>query len=174
MFRVGQKVVCIKRGEWTDVSDEIVPRYGFVYTIRAIDCAIWLRFEEIINEPQRYMDGFGEKGFHASRFRPAKTTDTGMAVLNSLLLPTPKKKRIKEPAGRALTDLTVPPGTLASYRGTKDAKQNCPDWLEGLQPFCLRARERDDVRLGNSPRHVGEHDRGAATCGTNHMSGATN
>lgn len=74
-FRVGQKVVCVKRGRWIGgYRNEIDPVYGVVYTIREIETdsphGTMLRFAEIVNRKRRYSEGVSEARYWAIHFRP--------------------------------------------------------------------------------------------------------
>ena len=75
MFKVGQKVVCVKPpdvGGWWGWEEH--PVIGETYTVRG--CFIGsngmpaILLEEIVNEPAEYASGFREFGFRANRFRP--------------------------------------------------------------------------------------------------------
>jgi len=78
----GAKVVCTRR-KWRDVwPGEIAPSFGQILTIRetreAVDGlgGLDLLFEEIVNAPQHYREGFLECGWHHSRFAPLVSTKT--------------------------------------------------------------------------------------------------
>jgi hypothetical protein len=99
-FRVGQRVVCVKRDAWTDALSQLpleadnFPVFGMVYTVRTIDAAhgnLYLRFEEIVNAPRNYVNGLDECNFWAARFRPVKETD--ISIFTAMLAPTPKQKQ---------------------------------------------------------------------------------
>lgn len=74
-FRVGMKVVSIKRGAWRrsegGTVDGPAPQFGCVYTIRGFDISSGrgLLLEEIVGV-HHYANG-AERGWDASRFRPA-------------------------------------------------------------------------------------------------------
>lgn len=104
-FRVGQKVVCIKRGPWKKMhAREIGPTYGDILTIRGITDdrhGVYLRFYEIRNPPVSTDPDTGcldEAKFNAKGFRPLieRPTDTGFAILKRLEIPSDRK--IKERA----------------------------------------------------------------------------
>lgn len=84
-FRVGQQVVCIKRGAWNPplYPQESGPIHGGVYTITAI-------------HKGRVTAGLILDGFDpfvrwcASRFRPVKETD--ISIFTDMLVPTPKQE----------------------------------------------------------------------------------
>lgn len=96
-FRVGQLVCCIKEGVWKKANREgfIHPDKGGIYTIRTIESAvapgyegrILLRFEEIINEPCRFLDGFKEIQWLGDWFRPL--TRRNIEIVESLKAPPP-------------------------------------------------------------------------------------
>ena len=97
-FRVGQKVVCIKRGPWTHRdTGEVCPNYGDVLTIRAIDISpkgMFLRFVEIVNKPRQYTDSFGEANFWAPRFRPAVEASTDISELREIVADVFRKAQV--------------------------------------------------------------------------------
>jgi len=72
-FKIGEKVVCI--GNFEKRPNEIDPIKGEIYTIREIiqnrpnDGKTGLKFEEIINLPQKYNEGFSECNFLSDKFR---------------------------------------------------------------------------------------------------------
>lgn len=80
MFKVGDKVVCVKKGKWTyedtDPSFIKFPRHGMILTVRKTSMEygkLYLFFEEIVN-PNEYMDLEGEiikqePSFYSERFR---------------------------------------------------------------------------------------------------------
>jgi hypothetical protein len=89
-FRVGQKVVCVKKGPWTieariDAAFWVpyLPQKGDVLTIRDIDEG-HLRFVEIINPVRSFTNVTGEARFARHQFRPVQSTDTGMAILEQI------------------------------------------------------------------------------------------
>lgn len=73
-FHVGQEVTKKNADPWEYEGDgEIQPRFGVVYTVRAIefgDDGPYLLLNEIRNTPCQYDDGFGERSFYAENFRP--------------------------------------------------------------------------------------------------------
>jgi hypothetical protein len=91
-FRVGQLVACIN-SEWPQSQSEglATPVKGEVYTIREIyDDAVdgaYLRFEEIVNPPRFYDEGFFEKCFVGRCFRPL--TQQNIDIVESLKAPPP-------------------------------------------------------------------------------------
>ena len=91
-FRVGMKCVCIKEGPWDGGhNDEACPNKGDILTIRAIesrDGECWLRFEEIINSPRHYYEGWGEADFVARAFRPLIERKTSISIFTEMLKPT--------------------------------------------------------------------------------------
>ncbi len=94
MFKVGQKVVCIKDSPWKSCTlGEITPQLGCIYTIRSINPGsinlgkIFLRFDEIKNKHFRYSDGFGEAQFISSSFRPVVERKTDISIFTSMLTP---------------------------------------------------------------------------------------
>lgn len=78
----GAKVVCTRRVWLSAVSGETCPAFGQVLTIREtrpsnyVGGGLDLLFEEIINPPMHYADGFTEAGWHHTRFRPLVPTKT--------------------------------------------------------------------------------------------------
>jgi hypothetical protein len=69
-FRIGEKVVCIDGRKELDRGvyyDETFPQEGCVYTVRGLDSGVLL--EEIVNEPQEYVEGLKEVSFRSERFR---------------------------------------------------------------------------------------------------------
>lgn len=92
-FYVGQRVVCIRDG-WSGFFGEIFPVCGCIYTIRDIEPGVldpshlFLRFEEIVNEPAHYASGFVEANFDAEEFRPVRDTD--ISIFTALLTPQPQ------------------------------------------------------------------------------------
>lgn len=98
MFRVGQKVVCIKNGPWYSSNGDVQegPAYGDVVTIRGFDSkknGLLLREWE---RPQHlYSDGT-ERGYIYSRFRPVAEHKTDISIFTKML--TPNKRRFQERA----------------------------------------------------------------------------
>ena len=85
MFRVGQKVVCIKGGNIT--HNGFVPVTGGIYTVRGFfrgqydgSPRIWL--EEYIH-PEK-IDGI-EIGWNATRFRPIVERKTDISIFTEIL-----------------------------------------------------------------------------------------
>ena len=92
-WKVGDKVVCIKRAGWNLNRGEQGPVFGEVYTIRDITSRrsgkIYLRFEEIRN-PEIYDEDEGdndckEARFWIARFRPVQTRKTDISVFTDIL-----------------------------------------------------------------------------------------
>jgi hypothetical protein len=108
-FTVGMKVVCVV-GKWVNAVDLIghaeygiiAPVKGGVYTVREIETSSMgtgLRFEEIRNAKRDWGEGvFSEPRFMSTRFRPVRTTETGMEMLRKLSLPKSKRARKKASA----------------------------------------------------------------------------
>lgn len=99
MFRVGQKVVCVDDSPTqTHFIKPTGPNVvaGRIYTIRGSELQGRRRcvfLYEIKLRNRIRVDGQGtEIGFRTSRFRPLveRKTDTGMAILKSLLVPGAK------------------------------------------------------------------------------------
>jgi hypothetical protein len=93
-FLRGQKIVCIKVGEWTDQGQlEQWPVYGEIYTVRGYDpyyncgpdAGIWL--EEVINSERHAREGFSEPSFWVARFRPLVKRKTDISVFEKMLNP---------------------------------------------------------------------------------------
>lgn len=91
MFRVGQKVVCVK-GPLLKNSNTIQPKIGEIYTIREIYVdplgGEGLRLVEIICP--KHSSGM-EYGYFRSRFRPVVERKTDISVFTEIL----KTKRNK-------------------------------------------------------------------------------
>lgn len=93
-FHVGQRVVCIKVGQWDDPHPDYeheYPKYGEVYTIADMgiwDGDVWLRLREV-NIPWSEEDY--ESCFWAGRFRPLRERKTSIECFRALLNPTEKK-----------------------------------------------------------------------------------
>jgi hypothetical protein len=86
MIGVGDKVVCVS-GDFDRPFGETVPTLGLVYTVRDIMIdggKVYLRFEEIINQPQTYNDGFTECDFPIHCFRPVKKTKTDISIFQEI------------------------------------------------------------------------------------------
>lgn len=94
-FRVGQEVVCIKKGKWRYEGHHYWPRcpsYGEKLTIRSIFICpmtnkLNLRFEEItcgIHDELKI-----ECGFNSERFRPV--VKTNIEIFTAMLAPSPSK-----------------------------------------------------------------------------------
>lgn len=100
-FFVGQKVVCIKRGKWSDSRSgnqcSSGPVFGGIYTIRTVetDCdgILCLRFEELVFPPEEFFAGFFEKQYWANRFRLVKDTTQQVEKLKRLTLPKRQRER---------------------------------------------------------------------------------
>ncbi len=102
-FHVGQKVVCVNANPWPGMvqfGDDEAPILGGRYTIRRV--FVWRDGTLVfwLNELARNADSRAEHGddvgYGAWRFRPVRTTDKGMEILNSLLLPKPKKVKQRD------------------------------------------------------------------------------
>lgn len=93
--RVGMKVVCID-GKWlNNVFDDELPASGYIYTIREIhhddDGFMGLTFLEIVNEENLYAQGYFERTFDHTNFKPIyKSMETLYAIAKN-----PPKKRIR-------------------------------------------------------------------------------
>lgn len=72
-FEIGEEVVCIKKGSWSDLEyGEAAPYYNQHYTVR--ECILFhngwnIRLAEVINPPRDYAEGVMEAMFHSSHFR---------------------------------------------------------------------------------------------------------
>ena len=82
---VGAKVVCIKRGPWRHDGNEAAPALPYgpefgerltVAWVGVLKGKVHLKFAE-----REWMDGLAACAFEAKQFRPAASTDGGMAVL---------------------------------------------------------------------------------------------
>lgn len=82
-FRVGQKVVCIKRGNWTGIH--VGPKFGDVLVIRGFDThpQKGLLFEGICSG--EYYIGSEERGYDQSRFRPIVERKTDISIFTKML-----------------------------------------------------------------------------------------
>lgn len=98
---VGQKVVCLKQGEWTSEADDDMrhintwPRYGDRLTIRDMEInegVLGFRFMEITNPVLLYGNGSHELNFAGFRFRPADDLKIDISMLTALLNKTPSKE----------------------------------------------------------------------------------
>jgi hypothetical protein len=98
MFRVGQKVVCVKEGrgkKWADHNSIVNAVVGQTYTIRAAFLSLEgeeaVYVEEIKNKEHR--SGM-EFGFCAYRFRPVVERKTDISIFKAMLTPAGKKERV--------------------------------------------------------------------------------
>lgn len=94
-FRIGQRVACIKEGDWMDALDvPNRPKGGSIYTIRekASD-GIGLLFHEIRNPRTLHQEGLTEPAWHPHRFRPLVDRKTSIEVFQKMLNPSPQKVR---------------------------------------------------------------------------------
>lgn len=99
MFRIGQKVVCVRRvGERHKLT--AWPEIEGIYTIRAVRTnvirpahGVALLLSEIKNPIDPAWDL--EPGFYSNLFRPIveKSTDTGMAILKEIL----ERETVRDP-----------------------------------------------------------------------------
>lgn len=92
-FRVGQKVVCIRKDAWEGgYQDETDPIYGHVYTIREIvdypHGPVGLLLVEIVNPPRHYAEGFHECDFQSPNFRPVVERNTDISIFTAMLKPS--------------------------------------------------------------------------------------
>lgn len=98
-FRVGQKVVCIKKDTWNNIKhNETCPRFGEVLTVRCIDHdfeGAWLRFEEIVNPLIEYSCGLCEAHFRSDRFRPVIERKTDISIFQEMLAPNRRVKVVQ-------------------------------------------------------------------------------
>lgn len=94
VFRVGQKVVCVKKDAWADTGSGRalrggVPSYRQVLTIRQVvtypDMSCLL-FDEIVHKPRVYSNGVHERNFMAKWFRPliTKTLEQDSAMFQEI------------------------------------------------------------------------------------------
>lgn len=94
IFRVGQKVVCIKaHPEWVRACCA-VPLVGRTYTVRGIDDTGGLLLEEIVNRHHPFAFDIstgrlspGEASFYVDRFRPVVERKTDIAIFTEMLGP---------------------------------------------------------------------------------------
>lgn len=96
-FRVGQKVVCVKDGVWTDqhiykIYGLRAPLKGEVVTIRDIEIYEhgdkFFRFEEYKNPILEFKDGEAEIHFWSERFRPLVQRATDISIFKEILAGT--------------------------------------------------------------------------------------
>lgn len=87
MFRIGQKVVCIKAQPFRTVGrmfgDEVLPQYKEVYTVRTIEVDYghsWIRLYEIVNPIHDYGNSIAEASFRSDRFRAVVTRKTDISA----------------------------------------------------------------------------------------------
>lgn len=100
--KVGDKVTPI--AEWPNTREhdnEILPKFGEVYTIRSIEIDAdgpGIRLIEIVNQKQIYRDGASllwcECNYAAAGFRPVEPRKTDISIFTGMLNP----KRATEPA----------------------------------------------------------------------------
>lgn len=73
MLKVGDKVICIKRGKWEreDVYPDITfPRFGHIDSVRSVDSVDGcILLEGIVNGKKHFLDGFIEPHFDILKFR---------------------------------------------------------------------------------------------------------
>jgi hypothetical protein len=97
MFKVGQKVVCVRGGPWDPKSgygDEIFPVERAVYTVRRIEMRahpdgeqLCVLLEEITNRVRMYAgctEAY-EPSFRVARFRPAVEPSTDISIFTQIL-----------------------------------------------------------------------------------------
>jgi hypothetical protein len=99
MFRVGQKVVCIRgTGARVPYRNQVVvgPMRGSVYTVRALQESDqgeeMLLLEELINP--LFVDGL-EFDFSADRFRPVVERKTDITVFTEILHKASRKQEVR-------------------------------------------------------------------------------
>lgn len=93
MFHVGQKVVCVDDTGDRVGRTETFPVKGVVYTIRA--CGQYgVHLEEIINQPQQYIQDYGEVFFKARRFRPLIERKTDIGFAHEILRKATRKRSV--------------------------------------------------------------------------------
>lgn len=91
--KIGAKVVCIKRGEWTRTLPwEAYPKYGETYTINGIQMDgghLTLTFHEIYNVSALWV---------AYQFRPLITLESDISMFTALtnMSPVERLDRLKE------------------------------------------------------------------------------
>jgi hypothetical protein len=95
-FGIGDIVVCVEEFDQPKEPGERYPVVGGIYTIRGVefpdDAACGLLFEEIVNPPHDYEQGFVECWFDSEYFRRVIKTD--ISTLEAMLSPIQK---VKEP-----------------------------------------------------------------------------
>lgn len=104
-FYIGQKVVCIAKGDWSTAIQihleggqrVVVPKAGDIYTIRDIYIdpfigVTGIRLVEVVNDSitrwanyKLYM----EIGWHEHEFRPLQERKTDISIFRKLLNPSP-------------------------------------------------------------------------------------
>lgn len=89
-FRIGQKVVCIKKSRDTPPVGEVQPCVGGIYTVRGIvdwggEWGVGLYLQEIHNSPINTNAGVVERTFSVRRFRPAVERKTDISIFTKML-----------------------------------------------------------------------------------------
>lgn len=90
MFRVGMKVVCVKRGPWRSKlingldAGYVGPKYGEVLAIAEI-----VSGDTLIPQVRLVFQKYGITRWQADRFRPIVEKPTDIAIFTAML--TPKK-----------------------------------------------------------------------------------
>jgi hypothetical protein len=93
--RPGVKCVCIKRDQWKNLQQgEVPPRFGQELTIRSVelvDGILGLMFVEIVNQPQKYDEGFSECCWDVLNFRPliTRTQEQDVALFRKIVADAP-------------------------------------------------------------------------------------
>lgn len=104
-FYIGQKVVCIAKGDWSKaikMHEEggqrlAVPKAGDIYTIRDIYIDPFtgrtgLRLAEVVNDKITRWANFKlymEIGWYEYEFRPLRKRQTDISIFRKLLSPSP-------------------------------------------------------------------------------------
>jgi hypothetical protein len=97
-FRVGQKVVCIRRRQGDLFDGEHDPVLGQVYTIRSLsywEGMLGLHLEEIINPIVMTRCGILERCFYAYRFRPVVERKTSIEIFTAMLNPSKTREHVE-------------------------------------------------------------------------------
>jgi hypothetical protein len=107
MFRVGQKVVCVREpcpGHERRFAypDEQIPKFGSVYTIRDAlmiqgESCPQYRLQEIVNPVYRYSQGAMECTYPHAAFRPVIERKTDISCFTQILDKVNKRETVKCP-----------------------------------------------------------------------------
>jgi hypothetical protein len=94
MFRIGQKVVCVKDNWKNAFPEETMPRRRQVLTVRTVSDDGFLRFVEIVNPVLHYGEGEFECEFDRKKFRRIVEKKTDISVFEEILRRAPVGSRL--------------------------------------------------------------------------------